>query len=69
MSAAPLKILVVDDEPPIRKLLRMGLSTQGYEVLEAPNGKASLDLLARNPASRENSIARSCCNLLGRAHS
>jgi two-component system KDP operon response regulator KdpE len=50
MSAAPLKILVVDDEPPIRKLLRMGLSTQGYEVLEAPNGKASLELLAQNPA-------------------
>ena len=49
MSAAPLKILVVDDEPPIRKLLRMGLSTQGYEILEAPTGKASLDLLARNP--------------------
>jgi len=49
MSAAPLKILVVDDEPPIRKLLRMGLSTQGYEILEAPNGKASLDLLGRNP--------------------
>ena len=49
MSAAPLKILVVDDEPPIRKLLRMGLSTQGYEILEAPNGKASIDLLARNP--------------------
>ena len=49
MSAAPLKILVVDDEPPIRKLLRMGLSTQGYEVLEAPNGKASLELLAQNP--------------------
>jgi two-component system, OmpR family, KDP operon response regulator KdpE len=49
MSAAPLKILVVDDEPPIRKLLRMGLSTQGYEILEAPNGKASLELLARNP--------------------
>ena len=49
MSAAPLKILVVDDEPPIRKLLRMGLSTQGYEILEAPNGKASLELLAQNP--------------------
>jgi two-component system KDP operon response regulator KdpE len=31
MSAAPLKILVIDDEPPIRKLLRMGLGTQsGY---------------------------------------
>ena len=49
MSAAPLRVLVVDDEPPIRKLLRMGLSTQGYEILEAPNGKASLDLLGRNP--------------------
>ena len=49
MSAAPVKILVVDDEPPIRKLLRMGLTTQGYEVLEASNGKTSLELLARKP--------------------
>jgi two-component system, OmpR family, KDP operon response regulator KdpE len=49
MSAAPLKILVIDDEPPIRKLLRMGLSTQGYKVLEAPTGKASLELLTQNP--------------------
>ncbi|HZD64156.1 MAG TPA: response regulator transcription factor [Xanthobacteraceae bacterium] len=49
MSAAPLKVLVVDDEPPIRKLLRMGLSTQGYDILEASNGKTSLELLAQNP--------------------
>jgi two-component system KDP operon response regulator KdpE len=49
MSAAPLKVLVIDDEPPIRKLLRMGLSTQGYDVLEAPNGKAALEMLERNP--------------------
>ena len=49
MSAPPLKILVIDDEPPIRKLLRMGLSTQGYEIVEAPNGKASLELLAQKP--------------------
>jgi len=49
MNAAPLRILVVDDEPPIRKLLRMGLSTQGYQTLEAPNGKAALELLAQNP--------------------
>ena len=46
---AQLRVLVVDDEPPIRKLLRMGLSTQGYEILEAPNGKTSLELLAQNP--------------------
>ena len=51
MSSTPApKILIVDDEPPIRKLLRMGLSSQGYEVLEAPNGKAALDLLAGKPA-------------------
>jgi two-component system KDP operon response regulator KdpE len=49
MSAARLKILVIDDEPPIRKLLRMGLNTQGYDVLEAPNGKAGLEILAQNP--------------------
>jgi two-component system, OmpR family, KDP operon response regulator KdpE len=50
MSAAPLKIMIVDDEPPIRKLLRMGLSTQGYDVLEASNGKIALDLLHHEPA-------------------
>ena len=49
MSAAPAKVLVIDDEPPIRKLLRMGLGTQGYEILEAANGKASLELLAQKP--------------------
>jgi two-component system, OmpR family, KDP operon response regulator KdpE len=49
MSAVPLKILVIDDEPPIRKLLRMGLSTQGYEISEAPNGEKSLELLAQKP--------------------
>ncbi|MEZ0301605.1 MAG: response regulator transcription factor [Hyphomicrobiaceae bacterium] len=50
MSAAPAKILVIDDEPPIRKLLRMGLASQGYEVLEAPNGRIALELLAQKPA-------------------
>ncbi len=50
MSATPIKVLVIDDEPPIRKLLRMGLSTQGYEILEASNGKTALELLSQNPA-------------------
>jgi two-component system, OmpR family, KDP operon response regulator KdpE len=49
MSAAPAKVLVIDDERAIRKLLRMGLSTQGYEILEAPDGKTALDLLALEP--------------------
>jgi len=49
MTAAPIKVLVIDDEPPIRKLLRMGLTTQGYQILEAPNGKAALELMAAGP--------------------
>ncbi len=49
MNAAPLKILIVDDEPPIRKLLRMGLTTQGYAILDAPNGKTALELLEDHP--------------------
>jgi two-component system KDP operon response regulator KdpE len=50
MKTASLKILIVDDEPPIRKLLRMGLRSQGYDVLEAPDGKTALDLLGEKPA-------------------
>ena len=49
MSTAPAKVLVIDDEPPIRKLLRMGLATQGYQILEAPNGKTGLELLSQAP--------------------
>src|SRR4029077_8203471 len=46
MSAAPLRIRVIDDETPIRKLLRVGLSAHGYQIVEASNGKMALDLLS-----------------------
>jgi two-component system KDP operon response regulator KdpE len=49
MTAPPPKVLVIDDEPPIRKLLKMGLTTQGYQILEAPTGKAALALLSEEP--------------------
>jgi two-component system KDP operon response regulator KdpE len=49
MTAPPLKVLVIDDEPPIRKLLRMGLTAQGYQILEAPNGRTALELLSEEP--------------------
>jgi two-component system KDP operon response regulator KdpE len=49
MNATHLKVLVIDDEPPIRKLLRMGLGTQGYHTIDAPNGRAALDLMSNNP--------------------
>jgi two-component system, OmpR family, KDP operon response regulator KdpE len=45
MSAAPLRVLVIDDEPPIRKLLRVGLSAHGYQIVEASSGKMALELL------------------------
>ena len=35
MNVPAIKVLVIDDEPPIRQPLRMGLGTQGYDVLEA----------------------------------
>lgn len=42
MTAPPVRILVVDDEPPIRRLLAAGLGTQGYEIHEAGTAKAAL---------------------------
>src|ERR1700737_3345924 len=49
MSAAPVKILVIDGEAAIRRLLRMGFSTQGYEIIDAPNGRVAIELLAQKP--------------------
>lgn len=49
MSTGPHTVLIIDDEPPIRKLLRMGLITEGYAVLEAPNGKSAMELMAQHP--------------------
>jgi len=49
MSSPSLRVLVVDDEPPIRKLLRMGLSAEGYQVIDAQNGKAALELISQKP--------------------
>ena len=45
MTTSAVKILVVDDEPPIRKLLRMGLGAQGYAIVEAGNAKFALEAL------------------------
>lgn len=40
-------ILIVDDEPEIRNLLRLYLENENYEVLEAGDGKQALELLRR----------------------
>ncbi len=41
-------ILVIDDEPQIRKFLRISLSSQGYNVLEASTGHEGLSHAALN---------------------
>jgi two-component system KDP operon response regulator KdpE len=42
MSVAPAKILVVDDEPQIRRVLRTSLTAQGYMVSDARSGEEAL---------------------------
>ena len=42
--ARPLKVLVVDDEAPIRLLCRVNLEAEGMDVLEAPDGPSGLDV-------------------------
>lgn len=49
MTQLRTRILVVDDEPAIRRLLRTGLATQDFEVLEAADGGAALEALERKP--------------------
>ena len=38
------RVLVVDDETPIRLLCRVNLEAEGIDVLEAPDGRAGLEL-------------------------
>ena len=44
-----LRILVVDDEPAIRRFLRTSLTSQGYRVAEAEDGGSALEHLRGNP--------------------
>ena len=46
MTAPTIKILVVDDEAPIRRLLRVGLTTEGYVVREAADAADAVTSLA-----------------------
>ncbi|WP_185984649.1 response regulator transcription factor [Aureimonas mangrovi] len=42
MTNSVVKVLVVDDEPAIRRLLRVGLTAEGFALVEAPNGKDAI---------------------------
>ena len=41
------RILVVDDEPSIRKPIRLALLQAGYEVVEAIDGQDAIDILSQ----------------------
>jgi two-component system, OmpR family, KDP operon response regulator KdpE len=41
-------VLVIDDEAPMRRFLRVALASNGYQVLEAENGEQGIALAASN---------------------
>ena len=47
LDGAPARVLVVDDEPSLRDMLRIVLTRDGYEVLTADGGRAALEILQR----------------------
>jgi two-component system KDP operon response regulator KdpE len=47
IAASDITILVVDDEPQIRRTLRATLSVYGYEVLEARSGQQAIEAIGR----------------------
>jgi len=49
MSTPGAKILLVDDEEAIQKLLRFPLEKEGYQVVQARDGQEALDAFGREP--------------------
>ncbi len=50
MSDPSLRVLVVDDEPPIRRFLRASLAAHGYTIFEAADGHEALSsVIAARP--------------------
>ena len=44
------RILVVDDEAPVRRVIRQALEKHGYDVAEAPDGRVAIRLLESEPS-------------------
>jgi two-component system KDP operon response regulator KdpE len=49
-AGVPARVLVIDDEPQIRRFLEISLRTQGYAVSQAATGQAGLEALAMHGA-------------------
>ena len=41
------RVLVVDDEPDTRRVVRMMLEKVGYDVVEADDGEAAIEVIIR----------------------
>ena len=50
VSGSPARVLVIDDEPQIRKFIDISLRSQGYQTLLAETGQQGLSLLASQGA-------------------
>lgn len=48
VTNSDIKILVVDDEADIRKVVSLLLKNKGYSVIEASNGSAAIDAVKQN---------------------
>ncbi len=48
LHVSKLKVLVADDEPALRKLLKTNMELEGYETLEAANGAEVLESVKRD---------------------
>ena len=44
-------IMIIDDEPQMRKLIRMLLEKEGYTVIEATDGVHALSLIRQNSST------------------
>jgi CheY-like chemotaxis protein len=47
LPPAAARVLVVDDDAVIRSLIAVALSVEGFDIVEASDGRAALDLLPR----------------------
>jgi DNA-binding response OmpR family regulator len=47
--ATPERVLVIDDEPQIRRTLELNLAARGYQVDLAPSGELALQMLRHHP--------------------
>ena len=44
-----IKILIADDDPDIREILKLTLSEENYETIEAKNGEEALEIIRSKP--------------------